>query len=219
MVKTVLWHGVCKWWVLAKQVTYTQYNFQLPFLNLGTLLSHLFICTNFCLYLRSLPHGSYTRAFWGHYRSYSPLTTKPNWEYPNWYSASTSSNFPCGKTWVRCIQQDGRSYPNPPRVKWHNTLKAETFHYQYQWMTSSIRSLHFNNCQEATSLCSWPHGILDSDFGSQQWIPQWLLVGVWLMFSTTSHFSVQLLVVRYGLHLKKHGFHWSNKNWPMRLLL
>ena len=49
--------------------------------------------------------------------SHSPHTTKSNWEYSNWYSAPTRSNFPCRKSWVRCIHCDGRPYPNPPRVR------------------------------------------------------------------------------------------------------
>ena len=134
-------------------------------------LFHLFIRTNLCPSPRSSPCGPYTREFRGCYHSHSPHTTKPNWEYSNWYSAPTSSNFPCGKIWVRCIHQDGRPYPNLPRVRWHSTFKAETFCHQYQWMASSICSLCLSNCQEATELCSWPHGIPDSDSGSQQRMP------------------------------------------------
>ena len=66
---------------------------------------------------------------------------------------------PLWKKWVRCINQDGRLYPHLPRVRWHNTFIAETLHYQYQWMASSICSLHLSNCQEATFLYSQPHGI------------------------------------------------------------
>ena len=97
---------------------YTQYNFQLPFLKLGTPIPPFYWkhCINFCPSPTSPPHGAYTREFRGHYHLYSPQTTKPNWEYPNWYSVPTSSNFYCGKSWVRSIHQDGRPYPNTPRV-------------------------------------------------------------------------------------------------------
>ena len=164
---------------------YTQYNFLFPFFNLGTpffmyqFLSFSQTSTTWTLYRRIL-------------RTLSSHTTEPTWAYLNWYNAPTSSNFPCGKTWVRCIHWDGRPYPNPPRVRWHSTFKAETLCYQYQWMASGIRSLRVSNCQKATSLCSWSHGIPASDSGSRQQVPQWLLIGIQLMLLAASHFSVQL---------------------------
>ena len=100
--------------------------------------------------------------------------------------APASSNCPCGKNWVRCIHRDGRPYPNLCRIRWHSMFKAKMFHYQYQWINSSICCLRLSNCKEATSPCSRPHGIPDSDSGSQWWILQWLLVEVWLMFLATA---------------------------------
>ena len=63
----------------------TTFNYHM-YLNLGTLLSHPFICINLYPSSRSPSCGPYTREFRGHYHSYSPHNTEPNREYPNWYS-------------------------------------------------------------------------------------------------------------------------------------
>ena len=155
---------------------------------------------------RSPLHGPYTGEFRGHTHSYSPhhhtnlRVSKP----------PSSSNFPRGKNRVWCIHQDGRSYSNLSRIRWHSTFKAEMLHYQYHWMASSIRSLRLSNCQDTTSPHFRPHGIPDSDSVNQQRILQWLLVGIWSTFPAASCFSVPLYF--FPVHIQSWCYRYSSQS-------